>query len=111
MENRPAMFTGESTLRSINNFISGYYHALVENKIVQQPQTGEPFHDWVAKKLNYPESTGGWGNMIVANSMGIDPKNIRWRDVFAVPVTQEQHWKSIKLFYELVEEFKNENHD
>jgi hypothetical protein len=107
------MWTGEATLKSINNYISGYYHALLDNKIVQKPHTDEPFFDWVAKKLGYYESTAGWANMILAFSIGFKPENISWEEVFATPVTNEQHMKSIKFFYELVEQFKNEieNHD
>ena len=108
MERRPAMWTGEESLRSIHNYISGYYHALLDNKIVQRPLTDEPFFDWVAKRLGYSESTAGWVNMILAYCMGFKPENIIWEKFFATPVTKEQHLKSIEFFYELTEEFKNE---
>jgi hypothetical protein len=113
IEPRPAMWTGEATLKSIHNYISGYYHALQDNKIVQKSATDEPFFDWVANKLGYYESTAGWANMILAYSMGFKPENISWEEVFATPVTNEQNLKSIKFFYELVEQFRNEieNHD
>lgn len=111
IEPRPAMWTGEATLKSIHNYISGYYRALLDNKIVQKPHTDEPFFDWVAKKLGYYESTAGWANMILAFSMGFKPENISWEEVFATPVANEQHLKSIKFFYELVEQFKNEIED
>ncbi len=109
MEARPGMWTGEATLRSIHTYITGYYHALLDNKFVPKSHTDEPFFDWVANKLGYYESTAGWANMILAYSMGFKPKGISWEEVFASPITQEQHSQSIKLFYELVEQYKTEN--
>jgi hypothetical protein len=108
IESQPAMWTGEATLKSINIYISGYYYALLENKIAQQPKVNEPFFDWVAKKLGYYESTAGWANMILAYCMGFKPDFINWEEVFATQVTEEQHIKSIKFFYELVDKFKND---
>ncbi|WP_409416760.1 hypothetical protein [Flavobacterium sp. PS2] len=46
--------------------------------------------------------------MILAYSIGFKPENIKWEEFFAYDITQEQHLKSIKLFYELVKQFKNE---
>jgi hypothetical protein len=109
IELHPAMWTGEATLDSIRNYISGYYHALLDNKIVHKAHTDEPFFDWVANKLGYYESSAGWANMILAYCMGFKPQEINWEDVFATPVTKEQHLKSISYFYELLEEFKKEH--
>jgi len=108
IESRPAMWTGEATLKSIHNYISGYYQALLDNKIVLKSHTDEAFFDWVANKLGYYESTAGWVNMILAYCIGFDSKNISWEDVFASSVTKEQHLKSIRYFYQLLEEFKKE---
>lgn len=100
------MWTGETNLRSIHNYVSGYYHALIENNIVQSTETEKDFFDWVAKKLGYFESTAGWVNMIVAFCVGFDPKNISWKQFFSTPISHEQHLKSIRYFYELIDEFK-----
>lgn len=107
IEQRPIMWTGEASLKSIKTFVSGYYLALIDNKIVNE-HIDEPFFDWVANKLGYFESTAGWANMILAYSIGVKPENINWEEFFVYDITQEQHLKSIKLFYELVEQFKNE---
>ncbi|MBE8724720.1 hypothetical protein [Flavobacterium hungaricum] len=107
IEKRPAMFIGEATLKNIKIFISGYHVALVENKIATESQV-EPFFDWTARKLGYYESTAGWANMILASSLGINPETVIWEHVFALQITQEQHLDSINLFYELLEEYKNE---
>ncbi|MDX1954053.1 MAG: hypothetical protein SFU20_00890 [Chitinophagaceae bacterium] len=107
------MWTGKATLYNIHSYISGYYQALLDNKIVQKIHTDEPFFNWVAIKLGYNESTAGWENMILADCMGFKPENTKWEEIITSPVTGEQHLKSINFFYELLEQFKNdiENHD
>ena len=107
IEKRPAMWTGEVNLKSIKIFVSGYYLALINHKIVPE-NINEPFFDWVANKLGYFESTAGWANMILAYSVGFEPESIIWEELFDYNVTKEQHLKSIQLFYELVEQFKTE---
>ena len=107
IEKRPAMWTGDNTLKSIQTYLCGYYHALHENGLVDETNATEPFFDWIAKKLNYNESTAGWAKMILASSMGLDSKNVNW-DNYDSHVTNEQHKASIKRFYELLEEFVNE---
>ena len=107
IEKRPAIWTGEADLKSIKNFVSGYYQALIDNKIVPE-NIDEPFFDWVADKLGYFESTAGWANMILAYSIGFKPESIIWEEVFDYNVTKEQHLRSIQIFYELVEQFKDE---
>jgi hypothetical protein len=111
IEQRPDMWIGEASLKNIHTYISGYYHALLDNKIVQKSQTDEPFFNWVANKLGYSESTSGWVNMILAYSMGFKPESIIWEDFIKTPATRDQHAKSIKIFYELAEQFRNESID
>jgi len=107
IEKRPAMWTGEVNLKSIKLFVSGYYQALIDNKIVPE-NIDEPFFDWVANKLGYFESTAGWANMILAYSLGFEPRSIIWEEVFDYNVTKEQHLRSVHQFYELVEQFRSE---
>lgn len=107
IEKRPAMWTGEVNLKSIKLFVSGYYQALIDNKIVPE-NIDEPFFDWVANKLGYFESTAGWANMILAYTLGFEPQSIIWEEVFDYNVTKEQHLRSLQQFYELVEQFKCE---
>ncbi|MFB9080432.1 hypothetical protein ACFFLS_20060 [Flavobacterium procerum] len=107
IEKRPGMFIGELSLDRINLFVTGYYTALIENNLIAESKN-ESFFDWTAQKLGYYESTAGWANMILAYSLGFDPKEIIWEDFFARQIAKEEHIQSIKLFYELLEEFKNE---
>ncbi|MBF4483207.1 hypothetical protein [Flavobacterium sp. CSZ] len=85
----------------------GYYQVLIDNKIVPE-NINEPFFDWVADKLGYFESTAGWANMILAYSIGFEPESIIWEEVFNHNITKEQHLRSLQIFYELVEQFKDE---
>jgi len=99
MEDRPAMWTGEATLKSIRTFLDGYYLALHENNLVDEGEEVEPnFHDWIANKLGFGESTAGWHHMILAYTIGLNPKKIQWKD-YDVKVSKEQHKESIKQFY------------
>lgn len=100
------MWTGVTTLQSIHNYVSGYYHALMDNNIVQSTETERDFFDWVAEKLGYFESTAGWVNMILAFCAGFEPKNISWEQFLSTTISHDQHLKSIRYFYELIDEFK-----
>ncbi len=105
MEPRPAMWTGELTLKSIRTFLDGYSFALIENKLIEQDESNDPnFHDWIANKLGFRESTAGWHNMILAYTIGLDPNNIQWEE-YDSGISKELHEKSIKRFYTLLDEF------
>ncbi|MGG9972154.1 hypothetical protein ACQ33O_10205 [Ferruginibacter sp. SUN002] len=108
IEHHPAMWVGETSLKSIHNYTSGYYQALLDNRLINKTETNDPFFDWVAKKLDYSSSTAGWANMILAYSMEFETKSISWEIMLKTPVTEEQHIKSIATFYELLRQFKNE---
>lgn len=108
MEARPGMWIEELTLKSIRTFLGGYDFALSEHGLVASRDEQSPnFHDWIADKFGFSESTAGWHNMIVALSIDLDPKNMSWED-YDLNVIKEQHEKSIRRFYELLEEFMNE---
>ncbi|AZA98282.1 hypothetical protein EG359_01095 [Chryseobacterium joostei] len=68
----------------------------------------EPFFDWIANKVGYSSSTAGWVNMIVAYTIGFKPKTINWNKFLETTITKEQHIASVKMFYKLLEEFKEE---
>lgn len=102
------MWTGENSLKSIQTYTSGYYAALLDNNLATEIMAQDPFHNWVAKKLGYFESTAGWPNMILANTVGCQPSDIDWEQFFKRSVSPEEHSGSIKLFYQLIRQFKQE---
>lgn len=64
---RPALYTGENTLTSIDQFLSGYSFALMSHDISTDHDPlilPREFHDWVAYRLHFDEATSGWCNMI-----------------------------------------------
>ena len=90
LHRRPALYTGENTLTSIRHFLSGYGFSLMLHEI---PSADDPlvipreFHDWVAYRLHYYESTSGWCNMICDRT--------------------DTDQQAIDRFFELLSEFKH----
>lgn len=107
IEEKPQMYIGGNRLQDICIFITGYYYALIDYKIITKPEEIDSFFDWIAQKLGFSESTAGWVNMIVAVSVGLSPKDINWNEFISLQITNEQHQKSISFFYNLLEEFKH----
>ena len=89
LHRRPALYTGENTLNSIHQFLGGYSFALAQHDLQGD---GDPlllpreFHDWVAYRLHFYESTSGWCKMICDRT------------------ESDQH--AIDRFFELLSEFK-----
>jgi hypothetical protein len=104
---RTAMYTGECKLSNVRSFLDGYAFA-VRSETTRIDFLGNfpGFHDWVAKKFGFYESTAGWENMILAIEIGLSPKNIKW-ERYSYNVTEEQHELSVKKFFELVSEYQN----
>jgi hypothetical protein len=63
---RPAMYIGRHCTSHLRSFLVGYSFCAYTNKLVIPAETPDfgGFHDWVAEKLGYSESTSGWSNMI-----------------------------------------------
>jgi hypothetical protein len=68
---RPGMFLSEKSLRAFHGFIGGYQAALGAHGI-QGDKTfsfiPDDFHEWVAYRTRFEESTSGWCNMILATT-------------------------------------------
>lgn len=61
------MYTGENTLTSIRCFLEGYHLAMERHGLSRDSDAllvPHEFHDWVAYRLHFYESTSGWCNMI-----------------------------------------------
>ena len=64
---RPAMFTGEYSLKSLGTYLDGYRFAMEMHGLLDRSDPfliPYEFHDWVAYRLHFYESTSGWVNMI-----------------------------------------------
>jgi hypothetical protein len=104
---RTAMYTGEHKLSNIRSFIDGYTFSIKNEKEFLGFLSDFPeFHDWVARKYGFNESTVGWQNMILAVEMDLLPTNIKWNE-YSFSATEKQHRSSVSKFFELIEEYKN----
>ncbi len=63
---RPAMYMGSTSIVLLRAFLAGYDFAARTHDIVEEsePDFGK-FHDWVAQKFGWNESTAGWDNIIL----------------------------------------------
>jgi hypothetical protein len=86
---RPALYLGTQSLTGLYHFMSGYDHALSVHSVASMPRLMPPleFHDWVAYRLHFSESTSGWHRMIL-------------KSVSDEPV-------ALKRFYKLFDEFES----
>jgi hypothetical protein len=83
---RTGMYIGDASPTHLSSFLSGYYIAKrIENIKEEEPIFGG-FHDWVANKYDYSESTSGWAYMI------------------------EDKKEALDLFYELLDEYRGIRH-
>lgn len=101
MQQRLGMYITPPTLPSLMNFISGYSMAINLHNI-NEPDTLQSFHSFVAQQLGYTESTAGWANMILAHVCGLKPNSFDWQDFLSQPISEQQHAQSINLFYKLL---------
>ncbi len=87
MRLRPGMWFSKPSLYSLDSFLGGYGTALDYMQVVDPEfdDFSKNFHDWVAYRLQYYESTMGWAGMI-ENSM-------------------ESMSEKFELFFQLEEEF------
>lgn len=85
---KPQFYIGDQKLSTLYNNINGYRMYCLHNNIEENlnPNWNE-FHDFVAKKLNYSESTSGYKNMILENNA-------------------HDEYKSLQNFYELIDNFR-----
>jgi hypothetical protein len=62
---KPAMYLGERSLSALQHFLAGYGYALFVHDVPHEFQLPRDFHDWVAYRLHFFESTSGYRNMIL----------------------------------------------
>ncbi|NJL76193.1 MAG: hypothetical protein HC892_15420 [Saprospiraceae bacterium] len=61
---RTEMYIGYSSPTHLSSFLSGYFYAKINEEIKEEEPNFHGFHDWVANKFGYRESTSGWAYMI-----------------------------------------------
>ncbi|MCW9016555.1 MAG: hypothetical protein OQJ89_06310, partial [Kangiellaceae bacterium] len=100
IERRPGMYVGEVSLYSLMTYLHGYEMAMRDAEVEDESQPKfQDFHEFVRSHYGYFESTAGWARMILAVTIGLNPKNVSWEG-FDSDVTYEQHVESVKTFYE-----------
>jgi hypothetical protein len=85
---RTAMYTGEASVHSLGSFVAGYAFCQWQAGITVEEETPDfgGFHNWVANKLGFSESTSGWRNMIT--NQRLDAEEALW------------------LFFQLLDEYR-----
>jgi len=84
---RPAMWLGTRSLTALRHFLAGWGAALLFYDVKAEDQLPRDFHDWVAYRLGFRESTSGWQSMILKD------------------VPDES--KALDRFFELLDEHRN----
>lgn len=104
---RTGMYTGDQTLSNIASYIYGYEQAMNDAGVEDATNPKfEYFRPWLKKKYDFSSDVPGWTNMILALAVGCDPKrSLPWERMASA--TEDEHIKSVKLFFSLVEEYKN----
>jgi hypothetical protein len=63
---RPALYLGQASLSALYHFLNGYEQACGDCLGTETPRfVPHGFHDWVAYRVHFHESTSGWKNMMV----------------------------------------------
>lgn len=87
---RPGMYIGSNSLTGLECFLNGYICALYETDSTDEDLLPLPFglfHEYVACKYGYYESTSGWKNMILDQ-------------------TGQDERRGLDLFFEIYGEFR-----
>lgn len=82
------MYIGQASLQNLRAFLAGYEFGISQTSISVPEEIPDfaGFHDWVANKLGYGESTSGWNGMIA--SQRVDPE------------------EAVYLFFQLLDEYR-----
>ena len=83
---RTELYIGYSSPTHLHSFLLGYSNAEGFKEIKREQPIFHGFHDWVAGKFGYYESTSGWAHMIEDQ--------------------REDRREALYLFYELLDEYR-----
>jgi len=66
---KPGLYLGEKSITRLDSYLHGIFFALgLDGMILRDSHRFELFHDWVASRLGFYESTSGWCSMILSQS-------------------------------------------
>ena len=107
MRERPAMYLGVKSLRLLQAYTDGHMIALYERglKETSSPPFYREFDDWMEKRLNYPEGSTGWCQLILADTLGWSPSEMHWGRL-AEAIKPADDAAAFNLFYELLDEYR-----
>ncbi|MEQ1605697.1 MAG: hypothetical protein ABL999_12600 [Pyrinomonadaceae bacterium] len=74
IEARPAMYLGSESLSLLRAFLDGFISG--SQQVAPHPSGFIDFHEWVALRLGYFESTSGYANMILTAEAGDEEKGL-----------------------------------
>jgi hypothetical protein len=103
---RPGLYIGKVSPEHLFVFLGAYQMAMQHaglEEISEPPFDG--FHDWVATRFGFFESTAGWANMIMAVGLGLNPKNILWEN-YDANATDETHQQALDTFFTLLDHYR-----
>lgn len=64
---KPGIYIGEPSLTGLYHFLHGFEYALMAtgNPFDDEDPPFSGFHDWIAGRFGFAESTPGWRNMLL----------------------------------------------
>ncbi len=109
MREKPAMYLGVKSLIRLQAYIDGYNYAMNNCGLKDNSNPaflrGIRFYDWIAERFGYYESTAGWCNIILADTLGWSPEHHKWSDLIqSIKPTDDA--TALDRFYELLDEYK-----
>ncbi len=87
-------------------YLAGYQHAMIDQGVRDESTPDfAGFHEFVRDKFQFPGSSMGWPNLILAITMGLNPREVTWGN-YNQGVTPELHKESVLEFFRLIDEYR-----
>lgn len=100
------MYVGSFELERIILYLAGYQHAMYELGVKDESKPEfSGFVEFVRNKFQFPGSSMGWPNLILAITIGLNPQEVTWEN-YNQGVTQELHKEAVLEFFRLIDEYR-----